>query len=59
MHILLTGKMGYNSFHTPFVLGHECAGIVAKGKLVRDLDESRADLMQWGRMSRVSRWAIG
>lgn len=31
MHILLTGKMGYNSFNKPFALGHECAGIVAKG----------------------------
>lgn len=31
MHILLTGKMGYNTFNKPFVLGHECAGIVAKG----------------------------
>lgn len=32
MHILLTGEVGYSKFDKPFILGHECAGIVAKGK---------------------------
>ena len=31
MHVLLTGDMGYSKFSKPFILGHECAGIVAKG----------------------------
>lgn len=32
MHILLIGEVGYSKFDKPFILGHECAGIVAKGK---------------------------
>ena len=31
MHVLLTGDLGYSKFSKPFILGHECAGIVAKG----------------------------
>jgi D-arabinose 1-dehydrogenase-like Zn-dependent alcohol dehydrogenase len=32
MHVLLTGDLGLSKFNKPFVLGHECAGIVAKGE---------------------------
>ena len=31
MHVLLTGDLGYSKFSKPFILGHECAGIVVKG----------------------------
>jgi threonine dehydrogenase-like Zn-dependent dehydrogenase len=37
MHVLLTGDLGLSKFDQPFILGHECAGIVAKGTSCHDL----------------------
>jgi len=43
MHVLLTGDMGYSKFSKPFILGHECAGIVAKGMSSSTYRPEKAD----------------
>ncbi|KAM0561265.1 hypothetical protein ACHAPJ_003143 [Fusarium lateritium] len=32
MHIFLDGRAGESTFDSPLILGHESAGIIAKGK---------------------------
>jgi len=57
MHVLLTGDLGYSKFSKPFILGHECAGIVAKG--VSSFVTLLLKLMvQSARMSQASKSAI-
>ena len=46
MHVLLTGDLGYSKFKEPFILGHECAGMIAKGDSSSST-RSNADV-QWG-----------
>jgi len=58
MHVLLTGDIGYSKFSKPFILGHECSGIVAKGmssstKLPKKLT------VELVRTSKASKSAIG
>jgi hypothetical protein len=58
MHVLLTGDMGYSKFSKPFILGHECAGIVAKGMSSSTFLPEKLTV-ELVRTSRASKSAIG